>query len=192
MSEAAQRRPEPMTIEGFLDFLDGRPAEEHWELIDGTPLMMVGGTLAHARISGNIDRLLAPAAERRGCMSLRGFLVEAGRTSGFEPDVMVRCGEMADESRRAPDPVVVVEVLSPSTMRTDRVLKFERYRTIPALQQIVFVYQDSVRVESWLREHGDWREEPVLLLALDDSLAVPAVGASLPLAAIYASVRPGL
>lgn len=77
-------------------------------------------------------------------------------------------------------------------MRIDRVLKFERYRAIPSLQQIVFIYQDSVRVESWLRQHGDWREEPVLLLKLEDSLAVPVLGASLALADVYANVRPGL
>jgi hypothetical protein len=77
-------------------------------------------------------------------------------------------------------------------MRTDRVLKFERYRAIPTLQQIAFVYQDSVRVESWLRQHGDWREEPVLLLKLEDSLAIPVLGASLPMTDIYAGVRPGV
>lgn len=189
MSDAAQRRPEPMSVDAFLGFLDGCPPDERWELIDGVPRMTTGGTLAHARIGGNIDRLLAPFAQRRGCESLRGLLVEASKTSSFEPDVMVRCGDMAEASRRAPNPVVVVEVLSPSTMRVDRVLKFERYRAIPTLHQIVFVYQDSVRVESWLREGGDWREEPVLLLQLEDSLAVPVLGASLSVADIYAGVR---
>jgi len=180
-----------MTVEDFLAFLDQRSTDERWELIDGVPLMMTGGTFAHARIGGNIDRLLAPAAEKRGCMSLRGFLVEANEISSFEPDVMVRCGEIENTTRRAHDPIVVFEVLSPSTMRTDRVLKFERYRAIPSLQQIVFVYQDSVRIESWLRQHGDWREEPVLFLMLEDSLAIPILGASLPLADIYAGMRPG-
>lgn len=192
MSDVAARHSELMTVEDFLAFLDRRSSGERWELIDGVPMMMVGGTLAHARIAGNVDRLLAPAAEKRGCMSLRGFLVEASETSSFEPDVMVRCGDMEDMSRRAADPQIVFEVLSPSTMRIDRVLKFERYRAIPSLQQIVFIYQDSIRVESWLRQHGDWREEPVLLLKLEDSLAVPVLGASLPLADVYANVRPGL
>lgn len=192
MSDASLRRSEPMTVEGFLAFLDQRSGDEKWELIDGVPLMMTGGTLHRARIGGNIDRLLGPAAERRGCMSLRGFLVEANEISSFEPDVMVRCGNLDGRSRRAQDPVIVFEVLSPSTMRTDRVLKFERYRAIPTVRQIVFVYQDSVRIESWLRQHDDWREAPVLLLRPEDSLAVPILGASLALADIYAGVRPGL
>src|SRR3954470_17470959 len=88
MSDASLRRSEPMTVEGFLAFLDQRSGDEKWELIDGVPLMITGGTLHHARIGGNIDRLLGPAAERRGCMSLRGFLVEANEISSFEPDVM--------------------------------------------------------------------------------------------------------
>lgn len=103
MSDVAARHSELMTVEDFLAFLDQRSSEERWELIDGVPMMMVGGTLAHARIAGNVDRLLAPAAEKRGCMSLRGFLVEASETSSFEPDVMVRCGDMEDMSRRAAD-----------------------------------------------------------------------------------------
>jgi Uma2 family endonuclease len=105
---------------------------------------------------------------------------------------MVRCGNLDGRSRQAQDPVIVFEVLSPSTMRTDRVLKFERYRAIPTLRQIVFVYQDSIRIESWLRQHDDWREAPVLLLRPEDSLPVPILGASLALADIYAGVRPGL
>ena len=115
MSDASLRRSEPMTVEGFLAFLDQRSGDEKWELIDGVPLMITGGTLHHARIGGNIDRLLGPAAERRGCMSLRGFLVEANEISSFEPDVMVRCGNLDGRSRRAQDPVIVFEVLSPST-----------------------------------------------------------------------------
>jgi hypothetical protein len=58
------------------------------------------------------------------------------------------------------------------------------------VQQIVFVYQDSVRVESWLRQQGDWMNEPVLLLTPEDQLAFPVLGASLLLADVYDGLRP--
>jgi hypothetical protein len=181
MSDASLRRSEPMTVEGFLAFLDQRSGDEKWELIDGVPLMMMGGTLHRARIGGNIDRLLGPAAERRGCMSLRGFLRS-------KRDLELRAGR--DGPVRQPG-----WPKSPGAGPGDRVrgaVKFERYRAIPTLRQIVFVYQDSIRIESWLRQHDDWREAPVLLLRPEDSLPVPILGASLALADIYAGVRPGL
>jgi Uma2 family endonuclease len=71
MSDVAAPKTELMTIEDFLAFLDRRSSDERWESIDGVPFMMTGGALAHARIGGNIDRLLAPAAEKRGCMAPR-------------------------------------------------------------------------------------------------------------------------
>jgi Uma2 family endonuclease len=179
-----------MTVEEFLVFIDGRSSDENWELIEGAPMMMTGGTLAHARIAGNIDSALRPAARRRGCESLRNVLVQAAEGSAFEPDVMVRCGPQDGTTRTTDDAAIVVEVLSRSTMRRDRVLKFERYRAMPTMQQIVFVYQDSVRVESWLREHGDWLNEPVLITSLEDSLALPSLGGSLPLEQIYEGVTP--
>lgn len=52
--------------------------------------------------------------------------------------------------------MIVVEVLSPSTIHHDRVRKLERYTRIASLQQIVLVYQDEIRVESFLRENESW------------------------------------
>ena len=47
-----------------------------------------------------------------------------------------------------------------------------------------------MRIESWLREQGEWINEPVLLLTLDDRLTIPVLGASLPLTDLYDGVRP--
>jgi len=75
---------------------------------------------------------------------MRGFLAQANNHAAFEPDVVIRCGPTNPRSRAATDPVVVFEVLSPSTMRYDRGTKLERYREIASLKQIVLVYQDSI------------------------------------------------
>jgi Uma2 family endonuclease len=111
-------------------------------------------------------------------------------TNAFEPDLVIRCGPIERDSRFATDPVIVVEALSRSTMRRDRVLKFERYRQLASVEQIVFVYQDSVRFESWLRQHDEWLPEPILLVRPEDKLTLPALGISLDVAAIYESVTP--
>lgn len=184
------RAGEVMGPEAFLAFVETRPSGERWELHGGVARMMVGGTARHARISGNIDHGLFEAARHRGCEILRGLLVEADSVSSFEPDLIIRCGGLPDQSRSVSDPAAVFEVLSPSTMRYDRGLKFDLYRALPSLRQIVFVYGDSVRVESWLRRDESWADEPVVLTRRDDSLAVPVIGASLPLAEIYRDVTP--
>ena len=188
MSNSALRRiTAPMTVEDFLMFLDGEPErkDQKWELHDGVPKLMVCGTAAHSMIAGNIDRALFGQARDRGCEVMRGFLAQANNHAAFEPDVVIRCGPTNPRSRAATDPVVVFEVLSPSTMRYDRGTKLERYREIASLKQIVLVYQDSIRLEAWLREGEDWTEEPIILLSLEEALSIPALQTDLPLSAIY-------
>ena len=190
MASSAIRHPDALNIEAFLAFADRQSPDEHWELHDGVPRLMVGGTARHARIAGNIDHALFATARARGCEVFRDFLLEANEFNAFEPDVMIRCGGIDDRVRRTADPVVVFEVHSPSTMGIDRGLKFDRYRAIPSLQQIVFVYQDSYRVEAWTRQDGEWEEEPTVLTAIDVSLQIPAIGTSLAMSDIYLDVTP--
>jgi Uma2 family endonuclease len=52
-----------LSVELFRGFLEGRPDEERWELIDGVPIMMAPPTLAHQRIAGNLQRLLNEALD---------------------------------------------------------------------------------------------------------------------------------
>jgi len=187
MSNSALQRTTLMTFEDFLAFLDSKPERENqrWELHDGVPKLMVGGTAARAMIAGNIDCALFSQARDRGYEVMRGFLAQASDHAAFEPDVVVRCGPVNLRSRAATDPVIVFEVLSPSTMRHDRGIKLERYREIRSLKQIVFVYQDSVRVEAWAHGDEEWAEESAILLSLDEALPVPALQTELPLSVIY-------
>ena len=180
---------ETMDVDAFLAFLDQRPGER-WELHDGVPTMTVGGTAAHAQIAGNIDRALYDAAKKRGCRTFRGLLLPTSDYSSFEPDVIVHCGSLAANERLATNVKIVFEVLSPSTMRYDRGIKLDGYRRTQSIEQIVFVYQDSVRVESYFRDGDSWRPNPKVLLSRDDSLAVPILGASLLLEDVYLDVTP--
>jgi len=192
MTNSALQQPTPMTVDDFLSFVDRKPKHERWELLDGAPVMMVGGTEGHALILGNVLTMLHAPAQRRGCRVLTSFFARATDTSMFEPDVVVRCGPVDPRRRYADDPVVVVEVLSPSTLRYDRGVKLERYREIPSLRQIVFVYQDSVRIESWSRDPDAWSDEATVLVSLDEALAIPAIAADLPLSAVYEDVADAL
>jgi Uma2 family endonuclease len=190
MANGAARKAEAMNVEGFLAFLDARQREEHWELHDGVPRLMVGGSIRHGVLASNILRAVFDPARARGCRAVVSVLTRMDEFSAFEPDVMVRCGDVRDRERATDDPCIVFEVLSPSTMHRDRGFKFDRYQAVTSLEQIVFVYQDSYRVESWLRRDTNWAEKPIVLTRLDDSLALPVIGASLAMTEIYLDVTP--
>ena len=67
------------------------------------------------------------------------------------PDIVVRCGP-ADSTRTfITDPLIVVEVLSPSAIDVDRGAKLDFYKAIPTMMHIALVYQDQMRVEHYRR-----------------------------------------
>jgi Uma2 family endonuclease len=190
MASSAIRDPEPMTIKAFLAFADRQNPDEHWELHDGVPRLMVGGSPFHGMIAANIVGAVIGPSRARGCRPFISMLVAVGDYTAYEPDVLLRCGPLERHDRTLADPKVVFEVLSPSTMDFDRGPKFERHKRIDSLEQIVLVYQDSYRVESWLRLDGTWEAETKILTAITASLAIPAIGASLAMSDIYLDVTP--
>jgi Uma2 family endonuclease len=192
MSEAAQVET-LMSVAQFIAFADARPLQR-FELLAGVPVAMVSGTLRHALIAGRIDRRLGDQVGARGCMSLRDFGVAKSEDSDYlpQPDVMVRCGPVDDRRRWIADPIVVIEVLSPSTMADDRGYELKTYMTFESLRHLVLVYQDEIRLEHWFRsEDGAWNEDHQVLKAPNDRLDLAAVGASLLLSDIYADVSFG-
>jgi len=167
----AVRKPEPITVDEFLKRLDAAPRDERWQLIRGEIVrLMAGGTRRHAAIAMNIGVALSMAARRRGCRALPDVFVRNTEIDDtvVAPDILVECGPQDGGSRTVEAPVVVVEVLSPSTMVFDRGTKLAFYQSLPSLRHIVLVYQDEMRVEAWSRpllegateEGGDFAAEP--------------------------------
>lgn len=162
------------------------------EYLEGEMFAMSGASRRHNRIVLNVGKGLDSALEERGCeVFVSDMRVLTPDTKFFTyPDVVAVCGELrfADaEVDTLLNPVVVVEVLSPSTAEYDRGAKFAHYRSISSLKDYVLVAQDRVHVEHYLRqENDDWR-----LLKLDDlgqTLELPSVGCRLALADIYKRV----
>ncbi|GJE01739.1 Uma2 family endonuclease [Methylobacterium isbiliense] len=96
-----------------------------------------------------------------GCRSYQGGL-RVQRSSDSrgkdksKPDIVVRCGPRQNQTY-VTDPLVVVEVLSPSTMDHDRGGKLKFYKSLPTLRHIALVYQDQMRVEHYERTEEGWR-----------------------------------
>ena len=107
------------------------------------------------------------------------------------PDISVVCEKpvLADDYQDVLlNPIVIFEVLSPSTERYDRGLKLQRYRTIATLQDYILVSQNELRVEQYTRQENNlWvlRDYETL----DQELNIASIGVSLPLRAIYNRVE---
>jgi Uma2 family endonuclease len=157
MSAHAQTR---LTPEEYLEI--ERAAEFKSDYYDGRMYAMSGGSLRHAFISGNLIRELGSTLKNRPCSVATSDLrlrVGSGRLYTY-PDVIVLCGPAKPADRHGDillNPTVIAEVLSPSTERYDRGVKWTQYRTIESLQEYAMVSQTEPRVEIFRRQPaGKW------------------------------------
>ena len=168
-----------------------RKAEFRNEYFSGQIVAMSGASFAHNFINANLVTELNNRLKSGNCVAISSDMrVRAmPRESYFYPDVVVVCGEPEFEDDTFDtllNPIVIVEVLSPSTEAYDRGEKFTRYKHIASLQEYLLVSQDKVWVEHHRRHGTQW----VLshYRALEDVLPLPSIGCELPLRDIYARV----
>ena len=179
---------QPVTIADFDAFVDAQPEDTKWELVNGQILAMTNPNDDHGQIVANLGTGIKQAADAAGCRTnFGGIRVQASddrsAINKTIPDITVRCGERLGRTW-VTDPVVVVEVLSPSTMDYDRGDKLHFYKSLPSLRDIVIVYQDQVRVEHYSRDGEAWTMSA--LTGRDGALRLTGLSAEAPLAAIYA------
>ena len=183
----AQRRDTWMSVPEYRDWAAGRPDDERWELLDGEPVLMSPPSERHQIIVSNLIRRLGDLADARGCRVVPGLAVLSAAVDDFAPvpDVVVRCGPPLPDGY-ASDPVLVAEVLSPSTMSADRGRKTDFYRTIETLAAFLIVYQDEPRIELWRRDgSAAWRKQA---LGPGGSLDLPEIGGSVSVASIFSGI----
>jgi Uma2 family endonuclease len=184
-----QAIPEPFrTYAEYLE-IEARSELKH-EWLDGRIYAMSGGTPDHSAIAANVIRALGNQLDGKPCRVFTSDLRVRVPTTGLatHPDVSVVCGRLecdAEDPNAATNPVVVVEVLSPSTERYDRDEKFSHFRRLASLRAYVLVSQKERRIEvftrnddsSWtLRETREGRAliEPIgCELAVDDAYRNP-------------------
>jgi Uma2 family endonuclease len=175
------------TIAEFDAFVAGITDTREFELVDGEIILMSNPTETHEQIAANIGAPLKLAMDPRGCRTYQGGIrVQATDNSGahdkYRPDVVVRCGPK-DNKTYITDPVVIVEVLSPSTMDNDRGKKLRFYKDLPTVQHIVLAYSDQMRVEHYVRTADGWHL--TVLMAPDEKLELDAVDFSIDLDQVY-------
>ena len=195
MSEALALPP-PVTIAAFDRFLATQRDDTAWELVAGQVEAMTNPTLDHAEIVDNLGTALRAAMPAdRSCRVARGDvrLQLSDDVRGIYaplPDLMVWCGPKIGARNFVTTPLIVVEVLSPSSMDSDRGAKLRFYKTgLQTMRHIVLIYQDQMRVELYNRVASGW--DLFTLTKPDDLLILPALLFELPLAALYAGVDAG-
>lgn len=101
------------------------------------------------------------------------------------PDGMVVCSPVDRKATVVHDPVVVFEVLSPSTATNDRIVKAREYQATPSIRRYVMLEQDSVGATVYARAGDVWAHD---ILVADFILALPEIGVELPLAELYQGI----
>ena len=186
----AERTPAYFTRQEYLAW--ERKATTKSEYHDGVVVAMAGASWEHNLIVGDIQRHLGNQLERTPCVpvtnDMRLRVEECNRD--FYPDVVVVCGRPLfedDALDTLTNPTLIVEVLSDSTERTDRRLKWDCYRTLPSLRTYALIAQDESRIETYTRQDdGTWRYDAVS--GLEATVSLPAIGCTLRLADVYARV----
>lgn len=134
-----------MSVDEFLAWAEGQ--EGRYELVDGEVVAIAPEQVRHARIKGSVYLALSAAIRRAGLaceVFPDGMTIRIEETTAYEPDALVRCGvSLPDDALEIPDPVIVVEVLSPSTARHDTGTKLAGYFEVPSIQHYLIV--DPVR-----------------------------------------------
>jgi Uma2 family endonuclease len=167
----------------LAEFLDWEARQELRYEFDGfQPVAMTGGTFAHARIQANLALAMGGRLRGKPCTFVGSDLkIEvAGRIR--YPDGFVVCSPVSQKCTVVSDPVVIFEILSPSTSGTDRILKNREYEATPSVRRYVILEQDRIAATIFVRSEKNWIGHVVLEDAI---LTMPEIGVEIPLAEFY-------
>ena len=169
-----------------------RKSDTKHEYLHGEIIAMSGASYQHTIITMNISGELYIQLKGTACtVHTNDMRVRTSpETSYFYPDVVVVCDRPRFEDNTFDtllNPIVLVEVLSPSTAAYDRGDKFEHYQQLTSLQEYILVSQDEVGVERYRRQGTEW--QPTEFRSLEDVLSLTSIDCELSLDDIYRRVE---
>ena len=175
----------PKTLEEFRAWHERQP--DVWEFIDGVPKLMAPGSMAHTLIKSNTHAALARAVQGTGCRALvDGAIIEV-EGSSLIPDVAVTCRELDFTTPRIDDPIIIVEVLSPSNEKDDVGRKLALYLRVSSLRHYLVIHQDRRQIVHYQRRE-DLDGAFLTTIAPPDPLRLDPPGIEISLAALYEGV----
>ena len=183
-----------MTVEQYLALDDATDAK--YEYDDGYVYMLrppssaydeyavldlAGGSNAHAALSLRMGSLLDQALTDGPCMAFTSDArIPISERQYYYPDVTVACDE--GPGKKFTNPIVIIEILSPSTEKRDRDVKFKVYKSLPTVQEYVLIGSEYQAVEVYRREGTFWRQ---YLYQSGDTIELTSIGVSFSFDALY-------
>src|SRR5271166_1755710 len=174
----------PMTLAEFLEWEERQPMRYEFDGVG--PVAMTGGTAGHADVQRNLAIAVGGRLRGKPCRfygSDLKFQVAEGHVR--YPDGMVVCSPVDRTATVVYDPVIVFEVLSPSTAGNDGIAKAREYQATPSVQRYVMLEQDGVSATVYARSGETWTHE---ILIADSILSLREIGVELPLAELYEGI----
>lgn len=180
------RKPEWISVE---DYLAGEAlAEVRHEYVAGQVYAMVGSTLRHNSIAGSLFARIKAHLAGSGCRAFMSDVKVRCEHAFYYPDVVVTCAPVDPAAVYLTEPQLIIEVLSESTERHDRLEKGPAYRALPSLREYALVAQDRPALELYRRREGDW---DCLIFEDADTVELASVKLSFPLPDLYADLPGG-
>jgi Uma2 family endonuclease len=137
-----------LTVDEYLAWAEQQPGR--FELLDGAVVAMSPEGAGHAERKAAVHAALLAAIRSRGLASYAlpdGMTVRIDDTTAYEPDALVYCGKkLLPSAVEVPNPVVVVEVLSPSTRHIDLSAKLADYFRLPSIAHYLIVDPEKPRI----------------------------------------------
>lgn len=170
---------------------------ERYELVGGFPLrLMAGASNRHDAVALNLLVQLATKLRGSACRTFTAdSSIETRPGQIRRPDAGVDCGERDPDAYKAASPVLVAEVLSPSTRDFDTFDKLAEYKAVASLRHILYVEPNAPEAVLWSRveETGDWAMNRTE--GLDGTVGLPGLGIAIAMSELYDGVpfraRPG-
>ncbi len=176
-----------MTVDEYLAWAQRQ--EGRFELYAGNVYAMSPERARHAEIKFNVQAALLAAIRRAGlpCFMLPdGMTVRVDESTAYEPDALVYCGlKLPPGAIEVPNPIVVVEVLSPTTKNIDGSIKLADYFRVPSVMHYLIVEPDR----SLIIHHARGQNAAILThVVLDGAIRLDPPGLDFTLDEIYGSV----
>ncbi len=175
-----------MTRDQFFDWAEAQ--EGRYEFDGREPVAMTSGTVNHNQIAINIHVALRGRLRGTGCRPFGVGLGVAtiGDTVRY-PDGVITCSPVDGSSRLVPNPVVVFEVISPTSGRIDRIVKVREYAAVDSILRYIIVESSYVGLTIYERQAAE-QNWTVTTATTDDSIGLPELGIEIPVAALYEGV----
>jgi Uma2 family endonuclease len=186
----ALKIPSVLTVAEFLAW--NAPPNARWQLVEGVPTAMAPPSRTHGMIQAELGLLIGLHLRERGSpcrvVTTPGLVPRIRSEGNFRiPDLAVTCAPYQQEEYDLADPVLVIEILSPSN-RSETWLNVWAYATIPSVREIVIVDSTAIAVEVLRRgDNGDWPAHAERVT--EGTVRLASVGFTTPIDAIYRGTR---